>query len=203
MPLKIVHEDADVIVIDKPAGLVVHPGAGQPDRTLLNALLAHAPALAGVPRAGHRAPARQGHERAPGGREDGRGAGRSREAACRSQHAARLPRRGAGRPAGERHDRRAARPRRALAHAHGGHAPRQARAHRLPRGRALRPRGAGRVPPRDRPHAPDPRALQHIRHPLVGDSVYRRGTRHGLAFPAPGAACRRAHAASIRAAARP
>jgi 23S rRNA pseudouridine1911/1915/1917 synthase len=52
MPLRIVHEDADLIVIDKPAGLVVHPGAGQPDRTLLNALLAHAPALAGVPRAG-------------------------------------------------------------------------------------------------------------------------------------------------------
>src|SRR5436190_10655639 len=45
MPLKIVHEDAALIVIDKPAGLVVHPGAGQPDRTLLNALLAHAPAL--------------------------------------------------------------------------------------------------------------------------------------------------------------
>ena len=52
MPLKIVHQDAALIVIDKPAGLVVHPGAGQPDRTLLNALLAHAPALAGVPRAG-------------------------------------------------------------------------------------------------------------------------------------------------------
>jgi 23S rRNA-/tRNA-specific pseudouridylate synthase len=52
MPLKVVHEDAELIVIDKPAGLVVHPGAGQPDRTLLNALLAHAPALAGVPRAG-------------------------------------------------------------------------------------------------------------------------------------------------------
>src|SRR5687767_11889266 len=52
MPLRIVHEDAALIVIDKPAGLVVHPGAGQPDGTLLNALLAHAPALAGVPRAG-------------------------------------------------------------------------------------------------------------------------------------------------------
>src|SRR5688572_7072363 len=52
MPLKIVHEDADIIVIDKPAGLLVHPGAGQPDRTLMNALLAHAPRLAGVPRAG-------------------------------------------------------------------------------------------------------------------------------------------------------
>src|SRR6185503_16144343 len=52
MPLKVVFEDAALIVLDKPAGLVVHPGAGQPDRTLLNALLAHAPALAGVPRAG-------------------------------------------------------------------------------------------------------------------------------------------------------
>jgi 23S rRNA pseudouridine1911/1915/1917 synthase len=39
-------------VIDKPAGLVVHPGAGNPDRTLMNALLAHAPALRQVPRAG-------------------------------------------------------------------------------------------------------------------------------------------------------
>src|SRR5688500_16258426 len=52
MPLKVVFEDAALIVIDKPPGLVVHPGAGQPDRTLLNALLAHAPALAAVPRAG-------------------------------------------------------------------------------------------------------------------------------------------------------
>lgn len=52
MPLDIVHEDRDLIVIDKPAGLVVHPGAGVPDRTLLNALLAHAPKLAAVPRAG-------------------------------------------------------------------------------------------------------------------------------------------------------
>src|SRR5260370_36296943 len=52
MPLKVVHEDAELIVIDKPAGLVVHPGAGVPDRTLLNALLAHAPQLAAVPRGG-------------------------------------------------------------------------------------------------------------------------------------------------------
>jgi 23S rRNA pseudouridine1911/1915/1917 synthase len=52
MPLDIVHEDRDLIVVDKPAGLVVHPGAGVPDRTLLNALLAHAPKLAAVPRAG-------------------------------------------------------------------------------------------------------------------------------------------------------
>ena len=52
MALDIVFEDADLIVIDKPVGLIVHPGAGNPDRTLLNGLLAHAPALRKVPRAG-------------------------------------------------------------------------------------------------------------------------------------------------------
>ena len=52
MALAIVFEDPDLIVIDKPAGLIVHPGAGNPDRTLLNGLLAHAPALRKVPRAG-------------------------------------------------------------------------------------------------------------------------------------------------------
>jgi 23S rRNA pseudouridine1911/1915/1917 synthase len=52
IPLTIVFEDADILVIDKPAGLVVHPGSGNWSGTLLNALLRHAPALAGVPRAG-------------------------------------------------------------------------------------------------------------------------------------------------------
>jgi len=50
--LSIVHEDAAILVIDKPAGLVVHPGTGNRDGTLLNALLHHAPALAALPRAG-------------------------------------------------------------------------------------------------------------------------------------------------------
>ena len=52
IPLAVVYEDADILVIDKPAGLVVHPGSGNWSGTLLNALLRHAPALAGVPRAG-------------------------------------------------------------------------------------------------------------------------------------------------------
>jgi len=52
IPLAVVFEDADILVIDKPAGLVVHPGSGNWSGTLLNALLRHAPALAGVPRAG-------------------------------------------------------------------------------------------------------------------------------------------------------
>jgi 23S rRNA pseudouridine1911/1915/1917 synthase len=50
--LEIVHEDEAIIVVDKPAGMVVHPGAGNRDGTLANAVLHHAPALAGVPRAG-------------------------------------------------------------------------------------------------------------------------------------------------------
>jgi 23S rRNA pseudouridine1911/1915/1917 synthase len=41
MTLHILYEDADVIVLDKPAGLVVHPAPGNPDRTLVNALIAH------------------------------------------------------------------------------------------------------------------------------------------------------------------
>jgi 23S rRNA pseudouridine1911/1915/1917 synthase len=50
--LSIVHEDDAIIVLDKPAGLVVHPGSGNWDGTLLNALLHHAPAFAQLPRAG-------------------------------------------------------------------------------------------------------------------------------------------------------
>ena len=50
--LNIVYEDEHIIVINKPAGLVVHPGAGNWSGTLLNGLLHHAPQLAGVPRAG-------------------------------------------------------------------------------------------------------------------------------------------------------
>jgi 23S rRNA pseudouridine1911/1915/1917 synthase len=50
--LDIVYEDDDILVINKPAGLVVHPGAGNPDGTVLNALLHHHPAIEVVPRAG-------------------------------------------------------------------------------------------------------------------------------------------------------
>jgi 23S rRNA pseudouridine1911/1915/1917 synthase len=52
LPLTIVYEDDAILVIDKPAGLVVHPGSGNRDGTLANALLHHAPQLAGVARAG-------------------------------------------------------------------------------------------------------------------------------------------------------
>jgi 23S rRNA pseudouridine1911/1915/1917 synthase len=50
--LDVLHEDADVFVLNKPAGLVVHPGAGNPAGTLVNALLHRDPGLATLPRAG-------------------------------------------------------------------------------------------------------------------------------------------------------
>jgi 23S rRNA pseudouridine1911/1915/1917 synthase len=50
--LAVVYEDADILVIDKPAGLVTHPGAGNWEGTLLNALLHHVPDATNLPRAG-------------------------------------------------------------------------------------------------------------------------------------------------------
>ncbi len=47
IPLKIVYEDDDIIVLDKPAGMTVHPAPGHTSHTLVNALLAHYPDLAG------------------------------------------------------------------------------------------------------------------------------------------------------------
>jgi len=52
IPLAIVYEDEALLVINKPAGLVVHPAAGNRDGTLLNALLHQAPELEAIPRAG-------------------------------------------------------------------------------------------------------------------------------------------------------
>ncbi len=52
VPLNIVFEDEDLLIINKPAGLVVHPGAGHQDATLVNGLLYHDPELQALPRAG-------------------------------------------------------------------------------------------------------------------------------------------------------
>jgi 23S rRNA pseudouridine1911/1915/1917 synthase len=52
LPLNILYEDGDLLIINKAAGIVVHPGAGNPDNTLVNALLYHAPELEQIPRAG-------------------------------------------------------------------------------------------------------------------------------------------------------
>jgi 23S rRNA pseudouridine1911/1915/1917 synthase len=48
IPLEILFEDGDLVVINKPAGLVVHPGAGHREHTLVNALLNHCPTLSGI-----------------------------------------------------------------------------------------------------------------------------------------------------------
>jgi 23S rRNA pseudouridine1911/1915/1917 synthase len=52
LEFRVLHEDEDLLVIGKPAGLVVHPGAGNRDGTLVNGLLAHRPDLDRLPRAG-------------------------------------------------------------------------------------------------------------------------------------------------------
>ncbi|MEM1404544.1 MAG: 23S rRNA pseudouridine(1911/1915/1917) synthase RluD [Pseudomonadota bacterium] len=52
LPLDILYEDEHILILNKPPGLVVHPGAGNPSGTLVNALLHHRPSLESLPRAG-------------------------------------------------------------------------------------------------------------------------------------------------------
>ncbi|TAK52806.1 MAG: RluA family pseudouridine synthase [Betaproteobacteria bacterium] len=183
MPLKIVYEDRDLIVIDKPVGLVVHPGAGVPDRTLLNALLAHAPELASVPRAGivHRL-----DKDTSGLLVVARNV--TAQAKLAEQLAARTVRRVY------------------LALVHGD-PPAQGTID-APIGRDTRARTRMAVTGRGKEARTRYRVLerfghaalvecrletgrthqirvhfQHIRHPLVGDRVYQRGTRQGLSLP--------------------
>lgn len=183
MALEVVYEDRDLIVIDKPAGLVVHPGAGVPDRTLLNALLAHAPELAAVPRAGivHRL-----DKDTSGLLVVARNV--SAQAKLAEQLAARTVRRVY------------------LALVHGD-PPAQGTID-APIGRDTHARTRMAVTRRGKEARTRYRVLerfghaalvecrletgrthqirvhfQHIRHPLVGDAVYRRGTRQGLALP--------------------
>ena len=183
MPLKVVHEDAELIVIDKPAGLVVHPGAGQPDRTLLNALLAHAPALAGVPRAGivHRLD------------KDTSGlivVAKTVESQIElvRQLAARTMRRlylavvQGDPPASGTIDAPVGRDARARVRMAVTHRGKPARTvyrvlERYGRAALVECRLETGRTHQIRVH------FQHIRHPLVGDTTYRRGTRHGISFP--------------------
>ena len=183
MPLKIVHEDADLIVVDKPAGLVVHPGAGQPDGTLLNALLAHAPALAGVPRAGivHRLDKDTSGLLVVAKTVEAQAA-LVKQLADRSMRRIYLAVVQGDPPAGGTIDAPLgpdARSRVRMAVTHRGKPARTAFrvVERFGRAALLECRLETGRTHQIRVH------LQHIRHPLVGDSVYRRGTRHGLAFP--------------------
>jgi 23S rRNA pseudouridine1911/1915/1917 synthase len=182
MPLKVVFEDAELIVIDKPAGLVVHPGAGQPDRTLLNALLAHAPALRAVPRAGivHRL------DKDTSGllvvaKTVSAQAALVRQLAARSMRRVYLAVVQGDPPASGMIDApvgRDVRARTRMAVTHRGKEARTAYRVLERYGRAALVEcrlETGRTH-QIRVH------FQHIRHPLVGDETYRRGTRHGISF---------------------
>jgi len=183
MPLKIVHEDAALMVIDKPAGLVVHPGAGQPDRTLMNALLAHAPALAGVPRAGivHRLDKDTSGLLVVAKTVESQ-ASLVRQLADRTMRRAYLALVQGDPPASGTIDApvgRDARARTRMAVTHRGKPARTTYRvlERFGRAALVECRlDTGRTH-QIRVH------FQHIHHPLVGDTVYRRGTRHGIAFP--------------------
>ena len=93
IPLDIRFEDAHLIVLDKPAGMVVHPAPGNPDGTLVNALLAHCgPSLAGiggVKPPGNRPSPRQGHQRPDCRRQDRPRASRPVARFRRASHRAR------------------------------------------------------------------------------------------------------------------
>jgi len=183
MPLAIVHEDADLIVIDKPAGLVVHPGAGNPDRTLLNALLAHAPALRLVPRAGivHRL------DKDTSGllvvaKNVAAQARLAEQLASRAMRRTYLALVHGDPPARGEIDAPLGRDVRARTRMAVTRRGKEARTHfrvleRFGEAALLECRLETGRTHQIRVH------LQHIRHPLVGDTVYRRGTRHGVAFP--------------------
>jgi 23S rRNA pseudouridine1911/1915/1917 synthase len=182
MPLKIVHEDRDILVIDKPAGLVVHPGAGQPDRTLLNALLAHAPQLAAVPRAGivHRLDKDTSGLLVVAKSVEAQ-ADLVRQLAERSMRRVYLAVVQGDPPASGVIDApigRDPRSRVRMAVIHRGKPARTAFrvVERFGHAALVECRLETGRTHQIRVH------LQHIRHPLVGDAVYRRGTRHGLSF---------------------
>ncbi len=183
MPLKIVFEDRDLIVIDKPPGLVVHPGAGVPDRTLLNALLAHAPELALVPRAGivHRL------DKDTSGllvvaRNVSAQAALARQLAVRSMRRTYLALVHGDPPASGTIDAPVGRDVRARTRMAVTRRGKEARTRyrvleRFGRAALLECRLETGRTHQIRVH------LQHIRHPLIGEPVYRRGTRHALAMP--------------------
>ena len=183
MPLKIVHEDAALIVIDKPAGLVVHPGAGQPDRTLLNALLAHAPALAAVPRAGivHRLDKDTSGLLVVAKTVEAQ-AELVKQLASRSMRRIYLAVVQGDPPASGSIDAPMGRDPRSRVRMAVTHRGKPARTtfrvlERFGRAALVECRLETGRTHQIRVH------FQHIRHPLVGDTVYRRGTRHGIAFP--------------------
>ena len=169
LPLAVLYDDADLVVVDKPAGMVVHPAAGHARGTLVNALLHHVSGLSGIggrerPGIVHRL------DRGTSGR-DGRRQARSRApgagaAVPRSAKSARNTSRSCGaRRASGQVDRSS----RSAAIRGTGSACRAARAGRAPRRRRIAARGiarrrvAGARLAGHRPHASDSRAPQRSR----------------------------------------
>jgi 23S rRNA pseudouridine1911/1915/1917 synthase len=182
MALAIVHEDEDLIVVNKPAGLVVHPGAGVPDGTLMNGLLAHCPALAGVPRAGivHRLDKDTSGLLVVAKNVEAQ-LGLVRQLESRSMRRVYLAVVQGDPPTSGVIDAPVGRDSRARTRMAVTRRGKDA----LTRYRVLERYGhaalvecrleSGRTH-QIRVH------FQHIRHPLVGEATYRRGTRHGVAF---------------------
>ena len=182
LPLAVVYEDKDLIVLDKPVGLVVHPGAGVPDHTLLNALLAYAPELARVPRGGivHRL------DKDTSGllvvaRTVEAQASLARQLAERTMHRSYLAVVQGDPPASGLIDAPIGRDQRARTRMAVSHRGKEART----RYRVIERFGEAAVVEcrleTGRTHQIRVH-FQHIRHPLVGDPVYQRGTRHLLHF---------------------
>ena len=183
MALNIVFEDRDLIVIDKPAGLVVHPGAGIPDRTLLNALLAHAPSLAAVPRAGivHRLDKDTSGLLVVAKNVEAQ-AKLAAQLASRSMRRTYLAVVQGDPPASGTIDAPVGRDARVRTRMTVSRRGKEARTgyrvlERFGRAALVECRLETGRTHQIRVH------FQHIRHPLVGDPVYRRGTRHVVAFP--------------------
>ena len=198
LPLAVVHEDDDILVIDKAAGMVVHPAAGNWSGTLLNALLARDPASAALPRAGivHRLD-KDTSGLMVVGRTLAAVTALVRAIAAREVHRRYLAIAHGKAPAAPIHDRGADRPRSAGC-ARGWRSSRRARPARTDVELAAAARGLRRAAlhAAHRPHAPDPRPSGVARAAAGRRSPVRRrtGARHG----APGAACRRARASRIR-----
>lgn len=183
IPITVVYEDADLLVIDKAAGMVVHPGAGVPDGTLMNALLAHASALALVPRAGivHRL------DKDTSGllvvaRNVSAQADLVKQLAERSMRRTYLAIVHGDPPSSGAVDAPIARDTRVRTRMAVSRRGKEARTayrvlERFGHAALIECRLETGRTHQIRVH------LQHIRHPVVGDPVYRRGTRFALAFP--------------------
>jgi len=182
LPLTIVHEDEAILVIDKPAGLVVHPGSGNRDGTLANALLHHAPQLAAVARAGivHRLDKDTSGLLVVAKTVSAQAslAGQLAERSMRRVYLALVQ---GDPPAGGVIDAplgRDVRVRTRMAVNQRGKAARTAFRvlERFGHAALVECRLETGRTHQIRVH------FQHIRHPLVGDTVYRRGTRHRIVF---------------------